>query len=261
MPVVADQGEQSGAERGEAPGHLGAALAGLEDRRIAWRSTSIVAVTLTPADEATASPSMETIRSWSRPRPVRGPCRSCARAPRPSSAVPLRSASRRRAGPCRPWRPGRARCRAGRTGRSRCPGSRSAALVEGGEALLARAEEGAHRLERSEQGANWAKAVDRALENMAPGARISGPSTRLSASGAPSVIEHEDLLGLAVAPAVGIAGKAARPQRAPVRDSRCRRSADIHERLRQKDRISMHRLDVSTPAPARPGSAPGRASG
>ena len=42
--------------------------------------------------------------SLRRPRPAGAPCRSRARPPRPASAVPPRSASRRRADPCRPWR-------------------------------------------------------------------------------------------------------------------------------------------------------------
>ena len=64
--------------------------------------------------------------SCCRPRPVPGSGPSHVRPPRPSSGAPFRSASRRRAHPCRPWRPGRGRCRAGRsTGRWRCPASRA----------------------------------------------------------------------------------------------------------------------------------------
>ena len=82
-----------------------------------------------------------------------------------------------------------------------------------------------------------------------PVCRHLGPAQRLR--GAFGQFEHEDLLGLAVvAPArraPGLAGKAAREaQRAPVRRAVAGpgKARDIHEGLRQKDRISMHRLHV-----------------
>ena len=82
-----------------------------------------------------------------------------------------------------------------------------------------------------------------------PVCRHLGPAQRLG--GGVGQFEHEDLLGLAVvAPArraSGLAGKAAgQPQRAPVRRAVAGpdKARDIHERLRQKDGISMHRLDV-----------------
>ena len=91
-----------------------------------------------------------------------------------------------------------------------------------------------------------------------PVCRYLDPAQRLC--GAIGQFEHEDLLGLAVmAPArraAGLAGEAAREaQRAPVRRAvtgACE-ARDIHERLRQKRRISVHRLDVlRQPSQAQP---------
>ena len=77
------------------------------------------------------------------------------------------------------------------------------------------------------------------------------PGTAQRLGGAVCQSEHEDLLGLTVvAPArcpSGLTGKAPRqPQRAPVRRAvaGAGKSRDVHERLRQKSRISVHRLDV-----------------
>ena len=88
--------------------------------------------------------------------------------------------------------------------------------------------------------------------------RYLDPAQRLC--GAIGQFEHEDLLGLAVmAPArraAGLAGEAAREaQRAPVRRAvtgACE-ARDIHERLCQKSRISVHRLAVlRQPSQAQP---------
>ena len=101
-----------------------------------------------------------------------------------------------------------------------------------------------------------------------PVCRHLGPAQRLG--GGVGQFEHEDLLGLAVvAPArraSGLAGKAAgQPQRAPVRRAVAGpdKARDIHERLRQKDGISMQPPGCpamvaaagSAPAPARPSCA------